>query len=73
MARANPFCRAVFAVPNNSATGTMDSWYPYVIGAVAFFYVQSFNRIARVYLESGKTLAWSDFFTVVMPIVGARD
>ncbi len=46
----------------------MESWYPYVIGGVAFFYVQSFNRIARVYLESGKTLSWADFFTVVLPV-----
>ena len=46
----------------------MEYWYPYVIGAVAFFYIQSFNRIAKMYFESGKTLEWRDFFTVVLPI-----
>jgi len=51
----------------------METWYPFVIGAVAFFYIHSFNRIARLYLESGKTLSWSDFFTIVLPIGGDGD
>lgn len=46
----------------------MESWWPYVIGAVAFFYIQSYNRVARMYFESGKTLSWNDFFTKVVPI-----
>lgn len=31
-------------------------WVPFVIGSVAFFYVKSYNRIARMYHESGRTL-----------------
>jgi hypothetical protein len=46
----------------------MEPWYPYVIGTVAFFYIQSFNRNAKMYLESGKTLSWSDFLAKVIPI-----
>ncbi len=46
----------------------MEPWYPFVIGAVAFFYIQSFNRIAKIHLESEKSLEWSDLFTKVIPI-----
>ena len=46
----------------------MEPWYPYVIGATAFFYIQSFNRIANIYFESQKTLSWNDLFTKVIPI-----
>jgi len=46
----------------------MDSWYPFVIGTVMFLYIQSFNRIAKMYFESGKTIEWRDFFTVVLPL-----
>lgn len=46
----------------------MEYWYPYVIGAVAFFYIQSFNRVANMYIESGQTLSWNEFFTKVIPI-----
>ena len=44
----------------------MESWYPYVIGTIIFVYIQSFNRIARLYLESGRSLVWKDFFTQVI-------
>ena len=46
----------------------MEYWYPYVIGAVAFFYIHSFNRVAKMYFESEKTLAWDEFLTKVVPI-----
>ena len=46
----------------------MEYWYPYVIGTVAFFYIQSFNRIAKMYFESEKTLSWNEFLTKVVPI-----
>lgn len=46
----------------------MESWYPFVIGSVIFFYIHSFNRIAKMHLESGRTLSWSDFFTKVIPV-----
>lgn len=46
----------------------MESWYPFVIGGIAFLYIQSFNRVATMYLESEKTLSWNDFFTKVIPI-----
>ena len=46
----------------------MESWYPYVIGVVAFFYIQSFNRVAKMYFESKKTLSWNEMFTKVIPI-----
>jgi hypothetical protein len=51
----------------------MESWYPFVIGAVAFFYIQSFNRIATMYLKNNRQLLWSDFFTKVIPIWGNGD
>jgi len=46
----------------------MDIWPPIIIGSVMFLYIQSFNRIARMYFQSGKTLEWRDFFTVVLPL-----
>ena len=46
----------------------MEYWWPYVIGTVAFFYIQSFNRIARMYFESKKTISWNEFFTKVIPV-----
>ena len=46
----------------------MESWYPYVIGTVAFFYIQSFNRVAKMYFESEKSLSWNDLFTKVIPV-----
>lgn len=46
----------------------MEYWYPYVIGTVAFLYIQSFNRVAKLYFESEKTLSWNDFFTKVVPV-----
>ena len=46
----------------------MESWYPFVIGTVVFFYVHSFNRIARMYIQSEKTLSWNDMFTKVIPV-----
>jgi hypothetical protein len=50
----------------------MKNWYPYIIGTIMFLYVQSYNRVARIYLESGKTLAWSDFFTKVVPLTSEQ-
>jgi hypothetical protein len=38
----------------------MEPWYPYVIGSVAFFYIQCFNKNAKMYLDSGKTMTWYD-------------
>jgi hypothetical protein len=46
----------------------MEPWYPFVIGTIIFAYIHSFNRSANLYFESGKTLEWRDFFTVVFPI-----
>uniref|UniRef100_A0A6C0JYT8 Uncharacterized protein n=1 Tax=viral metagenome TaxID=1070528 RepID=A0A6C0JYT8_9ZZZZ len=46
----------------------MDIWVPIVIGTVAFAYIQSYNRIATLYLRSQKTLSWNDFFTTVIPL-----
>ena len=46
----------------------MEPWYPLVIGATAFFYIQSFNRVARLYFDSEKTLSWKDFLTKVVPL-----
>lgn len=46
----------------------MESWYPFIIGGIAFLYIQSFNRIANMYLESQNTLSWNDLFTKVIPI-----
>ena len=46
----------------------MQPWVPYVIGTVAFFYIQSYNRVAKLYFESDKTLSWEDFFTKVVPL-----
>jgi hypothetical protein len=47
----------------------MEPWYPVVIGSVIFFYIQSFIRNMKLYLQSGKTLGWNDMFTVILPIV----
>ena len=46
----------------------MEPWYPFVIGTVAFFYIQSFNRIAKLHLDSDRSLEWSEFFTKVIPL-----
>jgi hypothetical protein len=46
----------------------MEPWYPVVIGSVIFFYIQSFIRNMKLYLQSGKTLGWKDMFTVVLPL-----
>jgi len=46
----------------------MEPWYPIVIGATAFFYIQAYNRVAKMYFESGKTLDWNDFFTKIVPL-----
>jgi hypothetical protein len=46
----------------------MEPWYPFVIGTVAFVYIQSFNRIAKMHLESDRSLQWSDFFKKVIPL-----
>ena len=51
----------------------MEYWYPYVIGTVAFFYIQSFNRIAKMYFESEQTLSWNELFTKVIPISPTQD
>lgn len=47
----------------------METWYPFVIGVVAFFYIKSFNRNAKLYLESEKTLSWNDLFMKVVPVL----
>jgi hypothetical protein len=47
----------------------MESWYPFVIGTIIFLYIQSFNRVARIHLESERSLVWKDFFTRVLPMV----
>lgn len=46
----------------------MESWYAIVIGTVMFLYVHSFNRVTKMYIESGKTLSFRDFFTTIIPI-----
>ena len=46
----------------------MEYWYPYIIGTVAFFYIQSYNRVAKMYFKSDQTLSWNDLFTKVIPI-----
>lgn len=47
----------------------MESWYAVVIGSVIFLYIHSFNRVAKMYLESDKTLSINDFFTSIVPII----
>lgn len=42
----------------------MEYWYPYVIGLTAFFYIQCFNRTAKLYFESGQTLSWNELVTM---------
>ena len=37
-------------------------WFPFVVGSVAFFYVKSYNRIARMYHESERTLELKNVF-----------
>ena len=39
----------------------MESWYPFVIGTVAFVYIHSFNRFAKM----EKTVSWDDILTKV--------
>lgn len=46
----------------------MESWYAIVIGTVMFLYIHSFNRVAKMYLDSNKSIAFSDFFTTVIPL-----
>jgi hypothetical protein len=46
----------------------MESWIPFVIGSIIFFYVQIFNRVMKLYLESEKTLDWNDFLTIIVPV-----
>lgn len=46
----------------------MKYWLPYVIGTTIFMYIHSYNRNARMYLESGRTLSWNEFFTKVTTI-----
>jgi hypothetical protein len=43
-------------------------WLPYVIGTTMFLYIHSYNRVARMYFESEKTLSWGDFLTKVVPV-----
>lgn len=38
----------------------MQPWLPFVIGSVAFFYIQSYNRLAREYDASGRSLTYKD-------------
>ena len=42
----------------------MELWYSIVIGAVAFGYIQLYNRNARKYFESDKTQSMSDVFAL---------
>lgn len=60
--------RFVFYAPLKCLEHTMEPWYPFVIGTVVFCYVKSFNRVARMYMESEKTLSWNDMFTKVIPV-----
>jgi hypothetical protein len=47
----------------------METWLiSILIGLVLYAYVMCFNRVTRIYRESGYTLTWSDFFTKVLPI-----
>lgn len=46
----------------------MELWYSIVIGTVIFMYIHSYNRIAKMYLESDKNLTFQDFFTKIIPI-----
>jgi hypothetical protein len=43
----------------------MEPWYPVVIGSVIFFYIHSFIRTMRLYLDSGKTLTLTHVFQPV--------
>ena len=38
----------------------MNPILPIVMGSVVFCYVHSFNRISKLYRESGYTMDWSD-------------
>lgn len=44
----------------------MELWYSIVIGSVVFAYIHSFNRIAKMYLESNKTLTLLDVYSIVI-------
>ena len=46
----------------------MEHWYAFVIGTTIFCYIHSFNRNAKMYFDSDKTLSWRDFFTKVIPV-----
>ena len=46
----------------------MEWWYSVVMGIVLYLYMMVFNRVTRIYYESGRTLGWSDFFTRVLPV-----
>ena len=39
--------------------------FPFVVGTVAFFYIKSYNRIARMYHESDRTL---ELKKVLLPV-----
>jgi hypothetical protein len=39
----------------------MELSYPIVIGTVIFFYIKFFNKNAKMYLESERTMTWSEF------------
>lgn len=45
-------------------------WLPIVVGTMMFLYIKSYNRIARMYFESERSLTWNDFFTKVVPVAG---
>lgn len=46
----------------------MELWYSIVIGTVIFMYIQSYNRIAKMYLENDKNLTFQDFFSKIIPL-----
>lgn len=40
---------------------------PVVIGTTIFCYIHSFNRVAKLYLESEKTLSLKEFLMTMVP------
>jgi hypothetical protein len=40
----------------------MESWIPLVVGTVAFFYIKSYNRLAKMYDSSDRQLTLQSVF-----------
>ena len=41
--------------------------FSWVAAAVFITYIHVFNKVATIYLDSGRTLQWSDLYRKVVP------